>query len=62
MGYFNKMQPFCIDEFQVIPKYQSEDDGVGTLLMNYVLESLTDEAIYNIFLITGGTRAPKFYK
>jgi hypothetical protein len=30
--------------------------------MNYVSESLKDEAIYNIFLITGGTQARNFYE
>ncbi|MDT3958404.1 hypothetical protein [Staphylococcus kloosii] len=52
------MQPFCIDEFQIIFKYQGVD--IGTQLMNYVSESLTDKAIYNILLITGETRAQKF--
>jgi aminoglycoside 6'-N-acetyltransferase I len=55
-----KCTNFCIDEFHFIPKYQGE--GVGTQLMNYVSESLKDEAIYNIFLITGGTQARNFYE
>jgi GNAT superfamily N-acetyltransferase len=55
-----KCTNFVLMIFHVIPKYQGE--GVGTQLMNYVSESLKDEAIYNIFLITGGTQARNFYE
>ncbi|PTF22298.1 N-acetyltransferase, partial [Staphylococcus cohnii] len=51
---------FCIDEFNVVPNQQRL--GIGKKLISFVSDVMKRDNINNIFLVTGGELATKFYE
>lgn len=57
--YYGNWSQFCIDEFNVMPSAQGS--GIGKNLLLFVSNTLKNEKINRIFLMTGGEQAAKFY-
>jgi len=61
IDYYNEnWKQFCVDECSILADFQGK--GIGTILMNFVSESLKQEEIDRIWLLTGGEMAVKFYE
>ena len=58
--YFSGLNRFCIDEFNVVPNQQRL--GIGNKLISFVSDVMKRDNINNIFLVTGGELATKFYE
>ena len=57
--YYNNLNPFCIDEFNVTPALQGV--GICKNSLIFITNVMKDEQINSCFLITGGEQASTFY-
>jgi len=58
--YYNNWRQFCIDEFNVLPDYQGKQ--IGSKMLTYVTDTMKQQNINRMFLITGGAEAAHFYE
>ena len=58
--YYNNWRQFCIDEFNVMPDHQGKQ--IGSKMLTYVTDTMKQQNINRMFLITGGAEAAHFYE
>ena len=58
--YYNNWSQYCMDEFNVKPTLQGL--GIGRSLLKYVSQTMKNNQVARLFLLTGGKQAANFYQ